>query len=108
MTKSDRQVLALYLLNAPRCGAKTKRNNHEPCRGPAMPNGRCRLHGGKSTGPRTEDGKRRSYLAHTKHGLCTNMAKAERRRTRELLKDCREDLAIVNTINIKHVTENVT
>jgi hypothetical protein len=24
-----------------------------------MPNGRCRHHGGKSTGPRTEEGKRR-------------------------------------------------
>ncbi|MGE0119887.1 MAG: HGGxSTG domain-containing protein [Dongiaceae bacterium] len=28
-----------------------------PCRNPAMPNGRCRMHGGKSTGPRTEEGR---------------------------------------------------
>ncbi|MDF2972517.1 MAG: hypothetical protein K0R61_2967 [Microvirga sp.] len=27
-----------------------------PCCQPAMPNGRCRLHGGLSTGPRTPEG----------------------------------------------------
>ena len=31
------------------CGAKT-RSTGKPCRGPAMKNGRCRLHGGASTG----------------------------------------------------------
>ena len=31
-----------------RCGAKT-RSSH-PCKSPAMPNGRCRMHGGKSPG----------------------------------------------------------
>ena len=38
-------------LAAPRCGAAT-RAGHE-CTQPAMRNGRCRFHGGKSTGPRT-------------------------------------------------------
>jgi hypothetical protein len=38
---------------APRCGARSKRTG-KPCQGAAMPNGRCKLHGGKSTGPRTE------------------------------------------------------
>ncbi len=33
---------------APRCGAKTRRGTR--CQCPAMPNGRCRLHGGLSTG----------------------------------------------------------
>jgi len=37
---------------APRCGAKA-RTTGCPCHAPAMPNGRCRMHGGKSTGPRT-------------------------------------------------------
>ena len=37
---------------APRCGAKTRRGT--PCQCPAMAGKRrCRLHGGKSTGPRT-------------------------------------------------------
>ncbi|MFC3768375.1 HGGxSTG domain-containing protein [Paenibacillus sp. GCM10012303] len=31
------------------CGAKTR--NGTPCKRAAMPNGRCNLHGGKSTGP---------------------------------------------------------
>jgi len=35
---------------APRCGARSKRTG-KPCQGAAMPNGRCKLHGGKSTGP---------------------------------------------------------
>ncbi|MDD2723436.1 MAG: HGGxSTG domain-containing protein [Methylovulum sp.] len=35
--------------NAPRCGAKA-RTTGKPCQCPAMPNGRCRIHGGKSTG----------------------------------------------------------
>jgi hypothetical protein len=44
---------------APRCGARSKRTG-KPCRGAAMPNGRCKLHGGKSTGPRTPEGLERS------------------------------------------------
>ena len=32
--------------NSPRCGAKT-RGGHS-CKSPAMKNGRCRMHGGKS------------------------------------------------------------
>src|SRR5262244_1628365 len=35
-----------------RCGARSKRTG-KPCRAAAMPNGRCKVHGGKSTGPRT-------------------------------------------------------
>ena len=33
----------------PRCGAQTRRGTL--CLAPAMPNGRCRMHGGTSTGP---------------------------------------------------------
>ena len=40
-------------------GAKTRAGT--PCkRNDLYSNGRCRLHGGLSTGPRTEEGKRRS------------------------------------------------
>jgi len=49
-----------------RCGAKTRRQT--PCRGPAMRNGRCRMHGGTSTGPRTAAGLKRSRRARWKHG----------------------------------------
>jgi hypothetical protein len=51
---------------SPRCGAHTKAGG--TCRQPAMPNGRCRLHGGRSTGPRTAAGRAAVATAHTKHG----------------------------------------
>jgi hypothetical protein len=51
---------------APRCGAKTRKGHL--CTQPAMPNGRCRLHGGKSTGPRTREGLERMRQSKIKHG----------------------------------------
>jgi len=43
------------------CGAKTRAGT--PCkRKDLYISGRCRLHGGLSTGPRTKEGKRRSAL----------------------------------------------
>src|SRR5947207_14857788 len=62
---------------APRCGARSKRTGN-PCRAAAMPNGRCRVHGGKSTGPRTPEGLERSRRANWKHGHFSREAKAER------------------------------
>ena len=54
-------------LAAPRCGARTRAGCS--CRQPAMANGRCRLHGGKSTGPRTEAGRARARRNRLVHGL---------------------------------------
>jgi hypothetical protein len=76
---------------AARCGAKTRRAT--PCQCPAMANGRCRLHGGLSTGPKTAEGIERIRCANTKHGLYSAEAKAERRYYRELLRQCRTTLA---------------
>ena len=45
-----------------RCGAKTR--DGDPCKNWAMPNGRCRMHGGKSTGPRPENRGKAGF----KHG----------------------------------------
>jgi hypothetical protein len=53
-------------LAAPRCGAQTRAA--WPCRQPAMANGRCRLHGGKSTGARTESGLARVRANRLVHG----------------------------------------
>ncbi len=39
-----------------RCGARRKRDG-EPCEAAALHNGRCRYHGGLSTGPKTPDGR---------------------------------------------------
>jgi hypothetical protein len=54
-------------LAAPRCGARNRAG--QPCRAPAMANGRCHCHGGKSTGPRTQQGLHRLRAAHTVHGF---------------------------------------
>lgn len=54
-------------LTAPRCGARTRAGTS--CWQPSMANGRCRLHGGLSTGPRTPEGRERCRLAPFKHGL---------------------------------------
>jgi len=76
------------------CGAKARQNNHNPCRQPGMlTNGRCRLHGGKSTGPNTIEGKRRSAEANLKHGLYTNIAIEERKLMRKMMQ-WRKDLEV--------------
>jgi hypothetical protein len=51
---------------APRCGAKTRAGL--ACQAPGMANGRCRIHGGTSTGPRTPKGFSRLAAAHTTSG----------------------------------------
>ena len=52
---------------SPRCGARTRAG--VPCKAPAMPAGRCRMHGGASTGPRTAEGLERVRKARTTHGM---------------------------------------
>ncbi len=59
---------------APRCGAITRRK--AACRAPAMRNGRCRMHGGLSTGPRTAEGLKRSQRANWKHGVYSRETRA--------------------------------
>ena len=67
---------------APRCGAKTRAG--KGCQGPAMSNGRCRLHGGLSTGPKTAEGIERIRKALTKHGRYSAAAKLRRERYRQV------------------------
>ena len=81
-------------MNAPRCGAKTRSGT--PCKAPAMANGRCRMHGGKSTGPRTPEGLERSRKANYKHGNYSAESIAERRYISQLLRDSREILGQVD------------
>ena len=61
-----------------RCLAKTQRGTE--CQRPAITgSARCRLHGGRSTGPRTEEGRARISAANTKHGRKTKERLAEAR-----------------------------
>jgi hypothetical protein len=75
---------------ATRCGALTRQQ--KPC-GAAIRNGRCRFHGGLSTGPKTPEGIERIRRARTIHGRYSVKAKAEQRAYRALLKECRAALA---------------
>jgi hypothetical protein len=76
--------------SAPRCGAMTRHGKE--CRAPAMRNGRCRMHGGLSTGPRTPEGLERSRRARWKHGLYSAEAKAEARFFRQRIKEAEDIL----------------
>ena len=80
-------------MNAPRCGAKTRKGT--PCKALAMANGRCRMHGGKSTGPRTPEGLERSRKANFKHGFYSAEAIEDCKYMRQLLRDSREMLGQV-------------
>jgi hypothetical protein len=83
---------------APRCGATTR--SGACCRQPAMANGRCRFHGGLSTGPRTAEGLARSRTARFVHGGRTaeiidlrSAAARSARRMKLLLATARQGLA---------------
>ena len=71
------------------CGAKERSNNNKPCQRVACPNGRCHLHGGKSTGAKTDEGKLRQKMASWKHGLRSKEAIAEQRQIRQLIRTCK-------------------
>ncbi|WP_420818736.1 HGGxSTG domain-containing protein [Occallatibacter savannae] len=74
---------------APRCGARTRRG--APCGSPAVRGKkRCRMHGGRSTGPRTAAGLARIKQAHWKHGRFSAEAREEAAHFRELLRECKE------------------
>lgn len=73
-----------YPMSRVNCGAKTRTGG--ACRQPAMKNGKCRLHGGKSKSGR-EHGR-------YKHGFYTKEMKAFNRElredAREIMKEWRE------------------
>jgi hypothetical protein len=61
-----------------------------------MVNGRCRFHGGKSTGPKTLEGAERARQAALRHGFYTAEAKSERRMARSALLYLKAALASVD------------
>lgn len=68
---------------SPRCGARTR--GGRPCKSPAMPNGRCRMHGGTSPGaPRGQ----KNGMYH--HGRYTAEAIKARREINAWIRTMRE------------------
>ena len=71
----------LNIHRAKRCGAKTR--SGKPCRSPAMPNGRCRMHGGPSPG--APKGNHNAF----KHGRYSARSIAARRQIAALIREMR-------------------
>jgi hypothetical protein len=71
----------LPMHRAPRCLARTRRRS--PCQSPAMPNGRCRMHGGASPGP--PKGNKNAF----KHGRYSTEAIVFRRAVSALTRSVR-------------------
>jgi len=72
--------------SAPRCGAKTKRNNGNPCRSPAVHGkNRCRMHGGAKG-----SGSRLNNQNALKHGYTTKNAKLFRKEVKDTLRESKD------------------
>jgi hypothetical protein len=69
LMEKARAALALH----PKCGAKCKQRDGY-CVNPAMKNGRCYIHGGKSTGPKP------------KHGQYSNATRVRKRLIADIIK----------------------
>jgi hypothetical protein len=76
------------------CGAAPRPRGERtaPCRNLAMRNGRCWLHGGRSTGPRTPEGLERAKRGRWKHGERSAPVRARRKALNALLRATAEAL----------------
>jgi hypothetical protein len=74
--------MQLPMHRASKCRARTR--SGLPCQAPAMPNGRCRMHGGKSPG--APKGNQNAF----KYGRYTAEAVAHRRKVGVLLRAARQ------------------
>ena len=80
-----------------RCGAKTRRG--AACRRPAYKrNGRCGLHGGLSTGPRTPEGLQRISKANLSHGKYKKDKMKAHRYAAEVGRKVRAELTFIEQI----------
>ena len=76
-----------------RCEARTRRGT--PCRRPGNKiNGRCKLHGGRSAGPRSAEGIARLAASKTTHGRTTKAERAKVKRRavvgRQVMRELKE------------------
>ncbi len=77
-----------------RCGVKTRRGT--PCQRPAnKKNGRCRLHGGSSTGAKTEEVLARILAANLRQGKFTKDKPEKRRENAAKERKTRKELCQV-------------
>jgi hypothetical protein len=83
-----------------RCTARSKRSGRQ-CGRPANKTSRtqkCQFHGGHSTGPKTQAGKKKVAAGHLKHGQETHQAKATRSRQSALLLQIEDSARVLGMI----------
>jgi hypothetical protein len=74
-----------------RCEALTRRGTL--CQRPGTKrNGRCKLHGGRSSGPKTEAGLARLTASKTTHGRTTAVKRAQAKRKAQVGREVRAEL----------------
>ena len=84
-----------------RCEAQTRRGTL--CQRPGTKrNGKCRLHGGKSTGPRTAEGRARLIASKITHGRTTKAKREEARRRAQVGREMRAELLELENWFIDH------
>ena len=77
-----------------RCGAKTRRGT--PCQRPARKvNGRCRLHGGRSTGAKTQEGRAKIAAANLKTGEFTKEKIAIQKEQAKIARDIKARIKVI-------------
>ena len=84
-----------------RCEALTRRGTL--CQRPGSKhNGRCRLHGGRSGGPKTEAGLARLIASKVTHGRTTAAKRAEAKRSTEIGRQVRAELRQIEEWALDH------
>jgi hypothetical protein len=84
-----------------RCEARTRRGTL--CQRPGTKrNGRCKLHGGRSSGPKTEAGLARLAASKTTHGHYTTAKRAEAKRSAQIGREVRAELRQIEEWAVHH------
>ena len=84
-----------------RCEARTRRGTL--CQRPGNKiNGRCKLHGGRSTGPRTEEGVDRLAASKTTHGRTTKAERAKAKHRAVVGRQVMRELRAIETWAVGH------
>ena len=90
-----------------RCEARTRRGTL--CQRPGNKiNGRCKLHGGRSIGPSTEEGLARLVASKTTHGRTTKAERAKAKHRAEVGRQVRRELKEIEqwALDRGHLTDN--
>ena len=84
-----------------RCEARTRKGTL--CQRPGNKiNGRCKLHGGRSTGPRTKNGLARLVASKTTHGRTNKAALAKAKHRAEVGRQIRGELKELEAWFVDH------